>query len=190
MQKIPKFLWLLSLTIFLFSCKENEREKQLDMREKILSEKENIFAQKEAEFESLLKMRDSLYMKKTDSVIIPTWPSEILGKWTGKVICTESNCSDYVIGDQRTDIWEFVNDSLQTSVNVYSNNNLVRTYAGKLENNEIKLNFKTDSTTSKFVDMNILLNEISPEKIRGKRRITVNNNCSAVFSVELVRPSK
>ncbi|MCD9853426.1 hypothetical protein LUD75_01825 [Epilithonimonas sp. JDS] len=190
MQRIPKFLLLLSLTIFLFSCKENEREKQLDIREKILSEKENIFAQKESEFQSLLKMRDSLYAKKTDSVIVPTWPVDILGKWSGKVICTESTCSDYVIGDQRTDVWEFVNDSLQTSVNVYSNNNLVRTYSGKLENNEIRLNFKTDSTAAKLVDMNILLNEISPGKMRGKRTITVNNNCSAAFSVELVRPSK
>lgn len=190
MQRISKFLLLLSLTIFLFSCKENEREKQLDAREKILSEKENIFAQKESEFQALLKMRDSLYVKTRDTVIVPTWPADILGKWTGKVICTESNCSDYVIGDQRTDVWEFVNDSLQTSVNVYSNNNLVRTYTGKLENNEIKLNFKTDSTASKLVDMNILLNEISPGKIRGKRTISVNNNCSAAFSVELIRPSK
>ena len=188
MPRSTKILLLCCLSIFLFSCKENEREKQLDAREKLLSEKENVFSQKEAEFDALLKMRDSLYAKKADSIVIPTWPEDILGKWTGKVVCTESNCSDYVIGDQRTDIWEFVNDSLQTSVNVYSKNNLVRTYAGKLENNEIKLNFKTDSTSSKLVDMNILLNEISPEKIRGKRTITVNNNCSAVFSVELVRP--
>lgn len=191
MPRSTKILLFYCLSLFLFSCKENEREKQLDARERLLSEKENVFSQKEAEFDALLKMRDSLYAKKIDSVVIPTWPEDILGKWNGKVICTESTCSDYVIGDQRTDVWEFVNDSLQTSVNVYSKNNLVRTYAGKLENNEIKLNFRTDSTSSKLVDMNIRLNEISPEKIRGRRMITVNNNnCSAVFSVELVRPSK
>lgn len=189
MPRSKKILFL-CLPIILFCCKDNSREKQLDEREKQLSARENVFSQKEAEFDALLRMRDSLYAKKTDSVIIPTWPEEILGKWNGKVICTESTCSDYVIGDQRTDVWEFVNDSLRTSVNVYSNNNLVRTYSGKLENNEIKLNYKTDSTASKLVDMNILLNEISPAKIRGKRTISVNNNCSAVFSVELVRPSK
>ena len=190
MPRSPKILLLCCLSLLLFSCKQNEREKQLDAREKLLSEKENVFSQKEAEFDALLKMRDSLYAKKIDSVIIPAWPDALLGKWNGKVICTESNCSDYVIGDQRTDVWEFVNDSVRTAVNVYSNNNLVRTYSGKMENNEIKLNFKTDSTSSKLVDMNILLNEISPAKMRGKRTITVNNNCSAVFSVELVRPSK
>lgn len=190
MPRSKKILLFCCLSLLLFSCKEKEREKQLDAREKILSAKENVFLQKEAEFESLLKMRDSLYAKKIDSIVIPTWPEELLGKWNGKVVCTESTCSEYVIGDQRTDTWEFVNDSLQTSVNVYSNNNLVRTYAGKLENNEIKLNFKTDSTSAKLVDMNIVLNDIMPAKIRGKRTITVNNNCSAVYSVELVRPSK
>ena len=190
MSRSMKILLFCCLSLFLFSCKENEREKQLDTREKILSEKENVFAQKEAEFDALLKMRDSLYAKKTDSVIIPTWPEEILGKWNGKVMCTASNCSDYVVGDQRTDVWEFVNDSLQTVVNVYNKNNLVRTYAGKLENNEIKLHFKTDSTATKIVDMNILLNDISDTKIRGKRTISINNNCTSEFSVELLRASK
>ena len=190
MPRNTKILALFCVFFFLFSCKENEREKQLDAREKSLSEKENLFSEKELEYESLLKMRDSLRSANQDSIVVAEWPAEILGKWNGKVICTESNCSDYAVGDQRTDVWEFVNDSLQTSVNVYSNNNLVRKYSGKLENNEIKLNFKTDSTATKLVDMNLLLNDISSAKIRGKRTITVNNNCSAVFSVELVRPSK
>lgn len=190
MPRISTFIICSGLAILFFSCKENEREKQLDAREKTLSEKENMFALKESEFQSLLKMRDSLYAKRTDSVMVPAWPQAILGKWNSKVVCTESTCPDYVIGDQRTDIWEFVNDSLKSSVNVYSNNNLVRTYSGKLENNEIKLAFKTDSTAAKLVDMKIVLDDILPDKIRGKRTITVNNNCSAAFSVELVRPSK
>lgn len=185
-----KKILLLCLPIILLCCKDNGREKQLDEREKLLSEKENLFVQKEAEFQSLLKMRDSLLAINKDSVVVQEWPAEILGKWNSKVICTASNCSDYVVGDQRTDIWEFVNDSVQTVVNVYNKDNLVRTYTGKLENNEIKLHFKTDSTASKIVDMNILLNDISDTKIRGKRTISINNNCSSEFSVELLRPSK
>ena len=190
MPRNTKILALFCVSFFLFSCQENEREKQLDAREKSLSEKENLFSQKESEYENLLKMRDSLRSANQDSIVVAEWPTEILGKWNGKVICTESNCSDYAVGDQRTDVWEFVNDSVQTSVNVYNNNNLVRKYSGKMENNEIKLNFKTDSSAAKLVDMSILLNEFSPAKIRGKRTITINNNCSATFSVELVRPSK
>ena len=190
MDRFAIFLMLGCFSLVFLSCNDHQKEKQLDAREKALYEKENIFAQKESQFESLLKMRDSLYAEKKDSFIVQAWPADILGRWTGKVICTDSKCSDYVVGDQRTDVWEFVNDSLQTSVNVYSKNNLIRTYTGKLENNEIRLNFKTDSTSSKYVEMNILLNDISPSIIRGKRTINVNNQCSAEFSVELLRPSK
>jgi hypothetical protein len=80
------------------------------------------------------------------------------------VICTESNCSDYVVGDQRTDTWEFDSDSIQLVTKIINNNNLVRLYSGKFENNEAKLTFKTDSTSKKQVEMNVLLNDFQPIK--------------------------
>ena len=160
------------------------------MREKELLNKEKSFAQKEAEYQSLLKMRDSIFNhQNSDSIRIIKWSNEISGAWTGKVICTESNCSDYVVGDQRTDTWEFDSDSIQLFTKIINNNNLVRLYSGKFENNEIKLNFKTDSTAKKQVDMNVLLNDISPNKIRGIRTVAVDN-CVAKFSVELIRSTK
>lgn len=182
------------LLIFLFlsfvSCDFKEKENALTLREKQLLDKEKLFAQKEAEYQSLLKMRDSIFSKKgSDSIKIVHWPDEISGSWIGKVICTESNCSDYVVGDQRTDTWEFTSDSLQLFSKIINNNNLVRLYSGKFENNEIKLNFKTDSTAKKKVDMNVLLNDISDTKMKGIRTIAVDN-CMAKFSVELVRSSK
>jgi len=182
---------LLSMPILLVSCNSSEREKKLDEREKTLTEKENIFALKEADYESLLKLRDSLYAASKDSVAaVQKWPSEIAGKWNSKIICTESSCSDYVIGDQRTDIWDFVSDSIQTSVLISNSGNKVRNYSGKYENKEIRMSYKTDSTSKKIVETQILLDNITPEKIRGTRTVTVNNSCMAKFSVELVRPSK
>ncbi|WP_228446607.1 hypothetical protein [Chryseobacterium sp. 3008163] len=71
-----------------------------------------------------------------------------------------------------------------------NNNKLVRLYSGKFENNEVKLNYKTDSTAEKNVEMNVLLNEISANKIRGTRTVSVDNKCTAKFSVELTRLSK
>jgi hypothetical protein len=174
---------------FLISCSDNQKEKKLAEREQQLLEKEKMFAQKESEYQALLKMRDSIFIKK-DSAEIIMWPAEIAGSWNGKVICTESNCNDYVVGDQRTDTWEFDSDSLQLVGKILNNNNLVRLYSGKFNNNEIKLNFKTDSTATKKVEMNVLLNDISDTKIRGTRTIMVDNNCSAKFSVELTRSSK
>lgn len=185
-----KYLFILFTFLFILqSCDSKEKQQQLTERETKLLEKEKLFAQKESEYQSLLKMRDSIFKKK-DSVQIMLWPSEISGEWSGKVICTESNCTDYAVGDQRVDNWEFDSDSIQLSTKIINNNNLIRTYSGKFENNEVKLNYKTDSTSKKNVEMNILLNEISPNKIRGIRTVTVDNNCMARFSVELTRTQK
>jgi hypothetical protein len=183
------FFILFAGSFLLISCDYKEKEKNLTEREKQLLEKEKLFAKKESEYQSLLKMRDSIFSKK-DSVKIVLWPEEISGPWNGKVICTESNCSDYVVGDQRTDIWEFDSDSIHLSTKIINNNNLVRLYSGKFENNEIKLNFKTDSTSQKKVEMNVLLNDISDAKLKGTRTITTDNGCTAKFSVELVRSTK
>lgn len=181
---------LIPLLFLLFSCDNKDKANDLALREKELLNKEKSFAQKEAEYQSLLKMRDSIFNhQNSDSIRIIKWSNEISGAWTGKVICTESNCSDYVVGDQRTDTWEFDSDSIQLFTKIINNNNLVRLYSGKFENNEIKLNFKTDSTAKKQVDMNVLLNDISPNKIRGIRTVAVDN-CVAKFSVELIRSTK
>jgi len=179
---------IICISFFFVACDDNKKEKDLLVRERQLLEKEKLFAQKESEYQALLKMRDSLFSKK-DSVKIIAWPADIAGSWTGKVICTESNCNDYVVGDQRIDTWEFDSDSTQLSTKIINNNNLVRVYAGKYENNEVKLNYKTDSTSKKQVEMNVLLNEFSPNKIRGTRTIAVDQ-CLAKFSVELVRSTK
>lgn len=188
MKKNTIFI-LLTAALLIISCGDKEKEAGLAAREQQLLEKEKLFAQKESEYQSLIKMRDSIFAKK-DSVTIASWPTGIAGLWTGKVICTESNCSDYVIGDQRTDTWEFDSDSTQLVTKIINNNNLVRIYSGKMDNNEIKLNFKTDSTSKKMVDMNVILNDISANKIKGTRTIAVDNTCMAKFSVELVRAAK
>lgn len=180
---------LICISFFFVACDDNKKEKELLVRERQLLEKEKLFAQKESEYQALLKMRDSIFSQKKDSVKIVVWPADVAGEWTGKVICTESNCSDYVVGDQRTDTWEFDSDSTQLVTKIINNNNLVRVYSGKFENNEVKLNYKTDSTSKKQVEMNVLLNEISPNKIRGTRTIAVDK-CLAKFSVELVRSTK
>ncbi|WP_034670173.1 hypothetical protein [Chryseobacterium populi] len=182
-------LILLIIPFFLMSCNDTQKEKNIVEREQQLLEKEKLFAQKESEYQALLKMRDSVFAKK-DSVQITVWPAEIAGSWNGKVICTESNCSDYVVGDQRTDTWEFDSDSTQLVAKIINNNNLVRLYSGKFESNEVKLNFKTDSTAKKNVEMNVRLNDISDTKIKGTRTISVDNTCLAKFSVELTRSSK
>ncbi|WP_435524900.1 hypothetical protein [Chryseobacterium indoltheticum] len=85
---------VISFLFLLFSCDNKDKAHDLALREKELLNKEKLFAQKEAEYQSLLKMRDSIFNhKNSDSIKIVKWSDEISGAWIGKVICTESNCS-------------------------------------------------------------------------------------------------
>ena len=175
--------------ICLLSCNDLERQKELEQRENILLEKEKAFAQKESEYQSLIKMRDSVFAKK-DTVVYQSWPSNFLGTWNSKVVCIESNCSDYVIGDIRTDQWEFDSDSTQLVVKTINNKKLTRVYNASFENNVINMSFSSDSLAQKLVDMQVVLSDITDDKIKGTRVITIDNKCSAKFSVELVKNKK
>ena len=185
MKKGILFLLLFSVQFFT-ACNNSQREKELDQREQDLLSKQKEFAKKEAEYQSLLKFRDSL-ASISDSNILQAWPDSIAGKWNAKLLCIESTCTNYVVGDQRTDQWEFDSDSTNMYTKVTSNNQLVRIYKGAFSNNHIILRFATDSSAQKQVTMEVNLNEILPGKMRGTRKITGEDKCIAVFSVELNR---
>lgn len=185
---IKNFIYIFVGLSFLFiSCNDVEREKQLTERENFILEKEKQFAQKEAEYQLLLKMRDSLMTIKDTTITNNQWPENFKGIWNSKVICIESNCSDYVIGDVRTDQWEFDNSTSQLIVKTISNKKLTRVYNATYSNNQISLSFTTDSLADKIVDMNVTLNELSTDKIKGVRTVSIDNKCTAKFSVELVK---
>ena len=114
-----KYLFpVLLLTSFLLnSCDFSKKTEELDLRESKLLEKEKAFALKEADYQSLIKMRDSLYTKK-DSVETIALPQNVIGKWNGKIICTDSNCPENMIGDVRNDTWEFIQDGQNISAKV------------------------------------------------------------------------
>lgn len=178
------------LALVICSCYDREREERLTTRERNLLVREKEFAMKEAEYRALLRMRDSLMTLKDTLHTITMWPEYISGEWSAKVTCTESNCADYVVGDQRKDIWLFSQDSTQIVTKVINNNQLVRVYKASYTPDLINLNFRTDSAASKQVVMNVILNDISDQKMRGTRIITVDNRCTAKFNVELNRISK
>jgi|SRR5690606_22620006 len=183
-------LLLIFASIFLAGCNDCTKEAELEQREIELIRKENQFAEKEAEYLSLLKFKDSI-QANIDSVAYQSWPDSLIGKWSSKTICTESNCSDYVIGDQRVDIWVFDQDSTGLHTRVLNNKNeIVRTYQAKYSPDGIRLTYQTDSTATRKVVMNVNLDQLKSDKITGKRTITIDDKCSAVFNLELNRPSQ
>ena len=67
---IKKYTFLLVLILIItISCDNTQKNDKLAEREAELQKKEKLFAEKESEYQALLKMRDSIFMKK-DSVKI------------------------------------------------------------------------------------------------------------------------
>lgn len=178
--------FLLFPILFLFAC-DDSKEQALVQREADLTRREQLFNAKEAEYQYLLHFRDSI--EHVDSIAkLSQWPEGVQGQWSSKIVCVESSCTEYVIGDVRNDIWEFAQDSLGMVMQVYNNKkDSVRTYSGQFNGQEIRLTYATDTAAQKFVEMNVVLNEITANKIAGRRSVTVNGKCTAHFSVELIK---
>lgn len=172
--------------LLLVGCTNGEREARLDQREQALLVKEQEFAKKETEYQSLLKFRDSLAAIR-DSSVLRVWPDSIAGKWNAKLVCTESNCNNYVIGDQRSEQWEFTNDSTNLLVKVTNNNQLVRLYTGTFEKNKVHLNFRPDTLAERKTGISVAIDAISKGKMKGVRTNIGANECVALFSVDLNR---
>jgi hypothetical protein len=178
------------LCLLFLSCHDKAREQSLDEREQALTEKENKFALKEQDYESLLKMRDSLSSIKKADTITTHWPALISGLWSSKLLCIASSCNEYAVGDQKTnETWNFTSDSSKTLIAILNNANnaLVRIYQAKYDSSGISLRFKTDSLAKRTVRMEVLLDQISNQRIKGTQTITIDSTCIAKFSVDLSR---
>ncbi|KQS32929.1 hypothetical protein [Dyadobacter sp. Leaf189] len=177
------------LAFGLSACEDNKKQQELDVREQRISQREREFALKEADYKSLLEMRDSLLSKK-DTAIILHWPDEIAGLWNAKSICRESNCPEYVIGDQRFNSWEFISDSTGLYTRVMSNDNqLVRVYNARFDSTGIVLNFASDSSATKNMVLNVELARVNQALMKGQQMMNINQACNSKFSLELTRPT-
>jgi len=187
MSPYKTFLLLALSFLLTWGCRDNQKEQQLAQREQALLQKEQEFALKEADYNALVRMRDSLLTRKDTAVVIQRWPDDIAGMWTSKSVCRESNCSEYVIGDQRSNAWEFVSDSTGLFTRVFNNNKLVRVYSASFDSTGIRLHYKSDSSAAKLTEMNVDLGRANGNLIKGMQTIGIGNACTAKFSVELTR---
>ncbi len=182
-----KIIFLLWIVFTLTACGNKDRQEELTEREVTLLEKEKQFALKEAEYKLLLQVRDSVQSLEDNEPTPVAWPQGMAKKWNARVVCVASNCTDYVVGDQRSDVWELGDESGKLVVKAINNNKLVRLYLAQYENNAIRLHYITESAASKQVVMQVALTEITASRMRGVRAVSVDNKCTAVFSVELNR---
>ncbi|WP_289665541.1 hypothetical protein [Flavobacterium panacagri] len=185
-------LFLLFFISILSSC-GNKKEQELILRENALLEREKQFQDKEAEYDKLLKFKDSLLsVSKFKDTVSQTkeWPDGLRIKWNSKMICRESNCSNYVIGDQRSEVWEFISDSVGMYTNVLSNNEIKRVFTGQYLENKIVLDSAKETSAKNKIKVSVVLDDIKKNIIKGTQTITGQDNCTAKFSVELTPSNK
>lgn len=183
-----KYLLFIGLAFFtLLGCQGNQKQQELEEREQKIRQKEIEFALKEADYQSLLRMRDSLATEK-DTLVIQQWPDDIAGVWSGRSLCKESNCSEYVIGDQRSNTWEFISDSTGLYTRVTNNNSeVIRVYTAHFDSTLIHLKFASDTSSAKSMDLSVELSRASASLMKGMQSIGIDKSCTAKFSVELTR---
>lgn len=190
---MKKILLLFILTCVFVSC-ESKKKLELENREKALHLREEEFVKKEADYKALLLMRDSLSALKdtikNNKELIKEWPVSLQGFWNSKMLCRESNCTQYVIGDQRNESWKFVSDSTGIYTNVINNKKLVRVFKAKYVADKIMLEFSSDSIGKNKVKINVVLDDFKENVIKGSQTITRDDNCTARFSVELTLAPK
>ncbi|MGX5819829.1 hypothetical protein ACWKWU_16650 [Chitinophaga lutea] len=177
------------LALSAVACRDTVRERALEERDSILSEKERQFALKEADYQSLLRWRDSILSAKDSILPAAAWPADVAGRWSSRTVCKESNCSEYVVGDQRTAVWEFTGDSTGLFTKVTDRNVLTRVYNGSFDSSTVRLRFLTDSAAPRQVTMDVELSRGTPGPLKGSLVLKMESGCSARFAVELVRAS-
>lgn len=185
-------LFFILFVLVLSSC-SNKKEQELIVRENALLEREKQFQDKEADYDKLLKMRDSLLSVSKVKDTLPKvkeWPENLKVAWNSKMICRESNCSNYVIGDQRSEVWEFVSDSTGMFTNVLSNNEIKRVFAGQYLESKIVLDSAKEASSKNKIKVSVVLDDIKKNIIKGTQTITGQDNCIAKFSVELTPSTK
>lgn len=183
---------ILILALLIVSC-DNKKEAQLNTREHELNLREQQLKAIEEEYEALRKMRDSLILAKglaADTLQVVKWPDSLQQVWNSKMICRESNCNNYVIGDQRNEVWKFLSDSSGLYMNVVNNDKLVRVFRASYSENKIVLDYTADSTSTTKQKISVLLDDIQKKVIKGTQTITGFNDCTAKFSVELTPSTK
>lgn len=168
---------------FLNSCNNPENDQKLKERESALVQKEQAFAEKEQEYESLKAIRDSLAKinVEIDTVqLSASIPAEIIGRYNGKMVCTETDCTEHVIGDQRNDQWEFT----ENGVKITNKTGGETFYSGTYSNSAIKLKSEKGDPGSTVSEITLQIQDNTVNRLKGTRELK-RENCVSKFSVDL-----
>jgi len=184
----PHFIGFILIISILTACGNKEDSDRLNLREKKVSQKEEelkVFEQqlisKEIELSSRERLLDSLeHMGDTTGI----YNSKLIGNWTVTMKCTETSCEGSALGDTKTERWNIAYHNNRVVVKVLSKNTITRVYLGVYTETGLALQSRQQEGDV-LTTMNILLNQISVDKMEGIREINQGGKCKIIYSVGL-----
>ena len=188
-MKIRLLIILLSLILFpQFGCGFEKRKQQLDDREQALIAREQMVMIKEKQLKLL---EDSLKknFEKVDSANLSRieqsfpLPDSLAGNWNVSMVCTQTNCTGFAVGDIRKETWQIASVNNAVTIRALQGEKLIRVYTGKFTGTQLKL--ATPETVQATTLMNVELNIDNSTKMSGQRIITQPDGCSTVFKADL-----
>jgi len=182
------FVGFILIISILTACGNKEDSDRLKLREKKVSQKEEelkVFEQqlisKEIELSSRERLLDSLeHMGDTTGI----YNSKLIGNWTVTMKCTETSCEGSALGDTKTERWNIAYHNNRVVVKALSKNTITRVYLGVYTETGLALHSRQQEGDV-LTTMNILLNQISVDKMEGIREINQGGKCKIIYSVGL-----
>lgn len=191
-MKQPLFTGTLLIILLLYSCGFEDRRKQLDERERAINAREQAVMLKEKE---IRLAEDSLkrYAAKMDSAsrmlteqVLPL-PDSLAGAWNVTMICSQTNCSGFAVGDIRKENWLVSGNGSTVGVRAMQGDKLIRVYTGSFTGTGLKLSTPESEALQPAVTMQVTLKIDNINKMSGQRLITQTDGCETTFKVDMDR---
>ncbi|MCF3108577.1 hypothetical protein LL912_07290 [Niabella sp. CC-SYL272] len=188
-----KQLFIIGICLFtlcLYSCGFEERRKQLDEREQSLNLREQALMLKEKEVklkeDSLSKFAATI--DSANRLPVPSGiplPDSLAGNWNAAMVCTQTNCSGFAVGDIRKETWLIAGNGTAVTVRAMQGDKLIRVYTGIFTGSDLKLSTPEPEGTQPSASMKVELKVDQKNRLSGQRLITQADGCETTFKIDL-----
>ena len=166
-----------------------------DVREDQIKAKETALSQKEFELilkEQLLDIRqerlekagiDMRLVTGTDTAFVN---KAITGLWLVEQTCTKTDCDSSVVGDRKSEQWEFFYKDNLLIARAMAKDKLVRYYIGNYNDDIIELAYDRKEGTAEHPATKIMVNlkQTGDNRLEGQREIR-RSGCVMIYTLTL-----
>lgn len=191
-MNVMKLIFLLFLIPAFFGCDIREREKNLNERTDSVNQKEqrlilleNQLNLQKKDLEIKQHVLDSLLKKYIPPDSLNTQNPFLVGKWSVKMVGTETTCPGSAVGDNKTEVWEIAYQDNTVIAKAIVNNQLVRVYSGTATERELALTAQQEPA-SQGTNISVNLLFINETEMEGERKIIrPDDKCRIVYSMKM-----